>query len=71
MLVGLTISIIVFVVVGSDVLIDQWIAGHAGLGYILGTACLIAGICMALFAIIIAIGVAISSVLSEEPPQQG
>jgi hypothetical protein len=63
---GLTISILTFVVVGGDLLLDQWIGGHASAGYIFGTACVIAGACIALFAIIAATGLAISSAFSDK-----
>jgi hypothetical protein len=63
---GLTISILTFVVVGSDLLLEQWLGGYASAGYIFGTACVIAGACIALFAIIAATGLAISSAFSDE-----
>ena len=53
---SLLISVLAFFVVGGTVLLDQWIMGHASAGFILGTAILIAGICVGLFAIIAAIG---------------
>jgi hypothetical protein len=64
---GVTISILTFVVVGGDVLLEQWIGGHVSAGYIFGTACVIAGSCIALFAIIAATGIAVSSAFSDEP----
>ena len=64
---GVTISILTFVVVGGDVLLEQWIGGYAGAGYIFGTACVIAGACIALFAIIATTGIAVSSAFSDEP----
>ena len=66
MCLGLTISILTFVVVGSDLLLEQWLGGYASAGYIFGTACVIAGACIALFAIIAATGLAISSAFSDE-----
>ena len=64
---GLTTSILIFVVVGSDLLLEQWIGGYASAGYIFGTACVIAGACIALFAVVAAIGLAISSAFKDEP----
>ena len=64
---GLTTSILIFVVVGSDLLLEQWIGGYASVGYIFGTACVIAGACIALFAVVAAIGLAISSAFKDEP----
>jgi hypothetical protein len=55
---GALASAFAFVVVGGTVLIDQWIFGHAGAAFIIGTAVLIAGGCLGLFAIIAAIGLA-------------
>jgi hypothetical protein len=52
MRVGLVIAILAFLVVGGDVLLDKWITGYASAVFILGTAALIAGICIGLFAII-------------------
>jgi hypothetical protein len=63
---GLTISILTFVVAGGDLLLEQWLGGYASAGYIFGTACVIAGACIALFAIIAATGLAISSAFSDE-----
>jgi hypothetical protein len=67
MLFGLTTSILIFVVVGSDLLLEQWIGGYASAGYIFGTACVIAGACIAVFAVVAAIGLAISSAFKDEP----
>jgi hypothetical protein len=64
---GLTISILAFVVVGGDVLLEQWIGGHTSAGYIFGTACVIGGACIGLFALIAAAGLAISQAFSDEP----
>jgi hypothetical protein len=41
---GLVIAVLAFLVVGSDVLLDQWIIGYASAEFILGTAAFIAGI---------------------------
>jgi uncharacterized membrane protein YdcZ (DUF606 family) len=64
---GLIISILAFVVVGADVLSEQWIEGHASALFVFGTACLIAGACAALFAVVAVIGLMISSAFSDEP----
>ena len=64
---GLTISMLTFVMVGGDLLLDQWIGGHASARYIFGTACVIAGACIALFAIVATTGIAVSSAFSDEP----
>ena len=65
---GLFISILAFTVVGADVLLKQWIEGQAGAFFIFGTACLIAGACIALFAVIAIIGLVISRAFGDEPP---
>lgn len=61
---GVLIAVVTFVVVGSDVLLAQWIGGSASAEFIFGTAALIAGICIGLFAIIAAIGLAVAVVLT-------
>jgi len=57
---------VAFFLLASTVLLDQWIIGRASAGFILGTAILIAGLCTGLFAIIAAIGLAISAPLRDE-----
>ena len=42
--------------------------GHASAMFMLGTAFLIAGFCIGLFAIIVAIGLVISAAFSDQPP---
>jgi hypothetical protein len=61
MSVGLWTSLMAFVVIGGDALLDQWAIGHASALYMFGTACLAAAACMVLFAIIAAIGWVISA----------
>jgi hypothetical protein len=56
---SLLISALAFFVVEGNVLLDQWIIGHVSAWFILGTAVLIAGGCVGLFAIMAAIGLAI------------
>jgi hypothetical protein len=63
MRIGLIVATAAFLVVGSDILLDQWIIGYASAQFILGTAALIAGICLGLFAVIAGIGVAIAAAL--------
>jgi hypothetical protein len=50
------------------VLFDQWIDGHASAAFMLGTAAVIAGACLAVFAIIAGIGLAVSTVFGKPPP---
>ena len=63
MRIGLLISALAFVVVESDVLLEQWIEGYASALFIFGTACLIAAACTVLFAIIAVIGLVTSRVM--------
>jgi hypothetical protein len=63
---SLWVSGLTFMVLGGSALLQQWIEGHAGAGFMFGTACLIAGACILLFAVIVAIGLAVSSAFSEE-----
>jgi hypothetical protein len=61
---GFLIAVITFLVVGSDILLSQWITGSAKTEFILGTAALIAGMCFGLFAVIAGFGLAIASLLA-------
>src|SRR5260370_7363079 len=68
---GIWTSVVAFVVIEGDALLDQSEIGHASTLFMLGTACLAAAACVGLFAIIMAIGLAISAAFSDEaPPQQ-
>jgi len=67
MRIGLIVATAAFLVVGSDILLDQWIIGYASAQFILGTAALIAGICVGLFAVIAGIGLAIAAALRHRP----
>jgi len=62
---GLYIAVFMFVAVGSDVLLSQWITGYASATYIFGTAALLAGICVGLFALIAALGLAVAAALGQ------
>jgi hypothetical protein len=57
---GALVALVLFLMVGSDVLLGQWITGYASAIYIFGTAALLAGICVGLFALIAAIGLAVA-----------
>ena len=61
-------SALAFFVIEGYVLQDQWQIGHASTMFMLGTAFVIAGVCIGLFAIIVAVGVGISAALSDEAP---
>jgi hypothetical protein len=58
---GLVIAVLAFLVVGSDVLLDQWIIGYESAEFILGTAAFNAGIASGSFAIMGALGLAIAA----------
>jgi hypothetical protein len=64
---GLWTSALAFVVIEGYVLLDQMAIGHASTMFIFGSACLVAAVCIGLFAIIMAIGLAISAAFSDEP----
>jgi hypothetical protein len=64
---GLIVAVFAFVVVGTDVLLDQWIIGYASTQFILGTAALIAGVCLGLFAIIAGLGLAVATAFRQKP----
>ena len=64
---GLFVAVLSFVVLGTDVLLDQWIIGYASAQFILGTAALIAGVCLGLFAVIAGFGLAVSAALRPRP----
>jgi hypothetical protein len=69
MRVGLIVAIVAFMVVGSDILLDQWIIGYASTQFILGTAAMIAGVCVGLFAVIAGIGLAVAMALRHRQPR--
>jgi hypothetical protein len=64
---SLLISVLAFFFLGSSVLLDQWIMGLAGAGFIFGTWMVIAGLCLGLFAIVASIGLGISAAFRDEP----
>jgi hypothetical protein len=71
MSVSIWTSAIAFFTIEGYALQDQLTIGHASAMFMLGTACLTAGACIGLFAILMAIGLAVSAVFSEErTPQQ-
>jgi hypothetical protein len=63
---GLWGAALAFAVIEGDALLDQSEIGHASVLFMLGTACLAAAGCLALFAFITAIGVVVSAAFSEE-----
>jgi hypothetical protein len=67
---GFWTSAVAFVVIEGDALLDQSEIGHASVLYMFGTACLAAAACLALFAIISAIGLAVSAAFSDERHHQ-
>src|ERR1700686_2881933 len=67
---GLWASVVAFAVIEGDALLDQSEIGHASTMFMLGTACLAAAACLGLFAVISAIGLAVSAAFSDEPLQQ-
>jgi hypothetical protein len=71
MRVGFWTSAAAFVVIEGDALLDQSAIGHASTLYMFGTACLAAAACIGLFAVISAIGLAVSAAFRDEPrPEQ-
>jgi hypothetical protein len=66
---GFWTSILVFVIIEGDALLDQSEIGHASMLFMFGTACLAAAACIALFAIITAIGLAASAAFKKSPRQ--
>jgi hypothetical protein len=66
---GFWTSILVFVTIEGDALLDQSEIGHASMLFMFGTACLAAAACIALFAIFTAIGLAASAAFKKAPRQ--
>jgi hypothetical protein len=62
-------SALTFFVIEGYFLHDQLEIGHASAMFMLSTAFVIAGFCIGLFAMIGAIGLAISAAFSDEPPE--
>jgi hypothetical protein len=67
---GFWTSSVAFVVIESDALLDQSEIGHASVLFMFGTACLAAAACIGLFAIISAIGLAVSGAFRDDFPRQ-
>jgi hypothetical protein len=63
---GAWVSALAFLAIEGYALHDQWEIGHASAMFMLGTALFIAGICIGLFAIIVAIGSAVSIFFDDE-----
>ena len=61
-------SALAFFFIEGYALQDQLAIGHASIIFMLGTACFAAGACIGLFAIIAAIGFAVSAAFSDDPP---
>jgi hypothetical protein len=56
---ALLLSAASFALLNGTVLLDEWISGDTTLQSMLGTAALIAGLCVGLFAIVAAFGLVI------------
>jgi hypothetical protein len=54
-------SALAFILIEGYVLQDQLAIGHASTSFLIGTACLVAAACIGLFAVIMAIGLVIST----------
>jgi hypothetical protein len=63
-------SALAFFVIEGYALQDQLSIGHATAMFMFGTACLTAGACIGLFAILMAIGLAVSAVFGDERTPQ-
>lgn len=68
--IGLVAAVITFVSIEGDALQDQLTIGQASMVFMLGTAFVGAGICIGLFGLITAVGLATSVFFSEQPPAQ-
>ena len=67
---GLWASAIAFLFVEGYALHDQLAIGQASVRFMVGTAFLSAGLCIGLFALIAAVGLAASGFFSEQPRRQ-
>ena len=67
---GLWASAIAFLFVEGYALHDQLAIGQAIVRFMVGTALLSAGLCIGLFALIAAVGLAASVFFSEQPPRR-
>ena len=67
---GLWASTIAFLFVEGYALHDQLAIGQASVRFMIGTALLSAGLCMGLFALIAAVGLAASVFFSEQPARR-
>ena len=58
-------SALIFLIVEGYLLADQLEIGHASATFMLGTACIVAGVCIGFFALISATGLMASNFFSE------
>jgi hypothetical protein len=68
--IGVLVSAFIFALLGGRDLLDQWIGGYASATFMLGTALIYTGTCLAVFGIISPIGYALSTVLTDAVPYQ-
>jgi hypothetical protein len=68
---ALATSVIALVLGGGTILLDQWISGRESSLFLFGTACLILGLCIGIFAFVNATGLAISVLFRDEPEDRG
>jgi hypothetical protein len=62
--IAILISGVAFLILGGGDFVDQWISGGVSAIFIVGTALINAGACLALFGVIAAVGWAISSAVA-------
>jgi hypothetical protein len=67
---GAMLSVLGFFILGSGDLVSQWLAGHVGAGFMLGTLLINVGLPLGMFGIIAAIGYFVSIALGEHRPHQ-
>jgi hypothetical protein len=63
---GAFVSLSCFALLGACDVVDQWVGGYASATFILGTALIYAGICLAIFGIIAGVGYGASLILTYE-----
>jgi hypothetical protein len=64
--IGVLVSVFAFIILGLGDLTEQWIGGHASARFMLGTMSINAGICLGVFAVIGAVGCALSFALGDD-----
>jgi hypothetical protein len=66
--IGVAVALFIFAPLAGCDLLDQWIGGYASATFMLGTALIYTGTCLAAFGCISGMGYAVSIILRDDVP---